>query len=287
MSTKAALKAAKAAIDAKKWDEARDQAKNVLEKDSQNYFAHLFLGRALDALAQFDDSANAYIAASTIKPNEVQAWLGLRGLYEKQGPAKVDETTKVGLKLAEIYTDTEDAHRAQSSVDKLVDFARKHGTPAQYARALHTQLPTSPVYSFLEGRLPNPSHTYLRISEIYETEEKNTIAKQINERKTRLGATLDGVTQQVKQEVYGQSELEDIYEKLIDWTNDDEQRREFEEKLLQRVYDHMVVLPTGKKAEKRDKVMKLARDMVVIKHPFLLAWQIELEWRSGLEVKAY
>lgn len=284
MSTKSALKAAKTAIEAKKWDEARDQATTVLDKDPQNYFAKLFLGRAYDGLAKFDDSATAYTDATNTKPNEAQAWLGLRGLYEKQGPAKVDENTKVGLKLAQIFTDAEDAHRAQSAINKSVDFARKHGKPAQYARALQLQLPSSPVYSFLEGRLPNPSLTYLRLAEIYETDEKQTISRDVAERRTRIGATLDGVTRQVKQEVYGNSELENIYEKIIDWTNDDEQRREYEEKLLQRVFDHMLVLPTGKKEEKREKVMKLAHDMVVIKHPFLLAWKIELEWRSGLEI---
>jgi len=64
-------------------------------------------------------------------------------------------------------------------------------------------------------------------------------------------------------------------------------RREYEEKLLERAYDTLLVLPTGEKAEKREKVMKLAHDMVVIKHPYLLAWNIELEWRSGMDVEAY
>jgi tetratricopeptide (TPR) repeat protein len=287
MSTKAALKAAKAAIDAKKWDEVCDHAAAVLEKDPQNYFAKLFLGLAYDGLGKFDDSVNAYQDAVKLKPNDAQALLGLRGLYEKQGPAKVDENTEVGLKLGELYAEADDAHRSQAAIDKLVDFARKHGKPAQYARALETQLPTSPVYYYLEGRLPNPSAIYLRIAEIHETAEAQTIKQQIAERRSRLGATLEGVTLQVKQEVYSQSPLEEVYKQIIDWTNDDEKRREFEEKLLQRVYDHMLVLPAGKKAEMRDKVMKLAHDMVVIKHPFLLAWQIELEWRSGLEVEAY
>lgn len=38
-STKAALKAAKAALDAQKYDEAVVQAQLVLASDSQNYFA--------------------------------------------------------------------------------------------------------------------------------------------------------------------------------------------------------------------------------------------------------
>ena len=71
------------------------------------------------------------------------------------------------------------------------------------------------------------------------------------------------------------------------WTRDDELRREYEEKLLARAYDTLMVLPAGEKAEKRAKVMKLAHDMVVIKHPNLLAWTLELEWRSGIEVEAH
>lgn len=103
MSTKAALKAAKAAIDTKKWDEAIEQANVVLEKDANNYFAKLFLGRANDALKKHDEAAAAYNDATRIKPDDAQAWLGLRGMYEGMGPAKVDENIEVGLKLAEIY----------------------------------------------------------------------------------------------------------------------------------------------------------------------------------------
>ncbi|KAF2868982.1 hypothetical protein BDV95DRAFT_498859 [Massariosphaeria phaeospora] len=287
MATKAALKAVKAAIDGKRWEEAIEQSNAVLEKDPQNYFSKLFLGRANDGLGKFEDAANAYNGATKIKPDDTQAWLGLRGLYEKQGPAKVDENTQVGLKLAQLYAEADDAHKSQSAIDKLVDHGRKHGTKSQYVRALATQLPTSPIYSFLEGRLPKPDAIYTRIAEIHEAEEAQTISKQIAERKTRIGATTEGTTIQVKQEVYSTSELEDVYQNIIDWTTDDDLRRIYEEKLLQRAYDNLLVLPAGKKLEKRDKVMKLAHDMVIIQHPFLLAWQIELEWRSGLDVEAY
>lgn len=103
MSTKSALKAAKAAIDAKKWDEAVEQADEALEKDPKNYFAKVFLGRANVGLQKHEEAAKAYNDATGIKPEDTQAWLGLRGLYEGMGPQKVDENTDVGLKLAELY----------------------------------------------------------------------------------------------------------------------------------------------------------------------------------------
>ena len=148
-------------------------------------------------------------------------------------------------------------------------------------------MPTSPIYSYLEGRLPNPALTYTRLAEIHEAEEASHIKRQIDERRSRLGATLEGTTLEVKNEVYGASPLEEIYQNIVDWTGDDAVRREYEEKLLQRAYDTLLVLPAGKKEEKREKVLKLAHDMVIIKHTYLLAWQIELEWRSGLAVEAY
>jgi hypothetical protein len=182
---------------------------------------------------------------------------------------------------------SDDAHKSQSAIDKLVDHARAHGTKPQYARALSIQLPSSPVYSYLEGRLPEPSKTLTRIADIHEAQEAATIKRLIEERRLRIGATLDGTTAAVKNEVYATSPLEGLYEEIINWTGDDELRREYEEKLLARCYDTLMVLPAGEKAEKRDKVMKLAHDMVVIKHPNLLAWTIELEWRSGMEVEVY
>lgn len=102
-SNKAALKAAKAAIDAQKWDDAITHATAVLENDPQNYFARLFLGRALDKQGKPDEAAKAYEEAAKIKPEDDQAWLGLRGVYEARGGERVDEHTRVGQKLAAIY----------------------------------------------------------------------------------------------------------------------------------------------------------------------------------------
>ncbi|GME51107.1 Antiviral protein [Neofusicoccum parvum] len=279
-STKAALKAAKAALDAQKWNDAIAQAEQVLESDPHNYFARLFLGRALDKKGSPAAAATAYDAAAALKPDDDQAWLGLRSLYEGLAAARVDEHTTVGLRLAEIYAAQDDAHRAQIAVDKAVDLARAHGSKQQYKRALELYLPTSAVYGFLEGRVPHPAATYTRIADIVEAEEKERVNKEIGERRTRLGARIGQVTTEVKREVYGQSPLEELYQSIVDWTGDDEVRRAYEEKLLLRAYEVLAVLPSGKKDEKREQVVKLAHGMVIIKHPFALAWRIELEWRD-------
>lgn len=175
---------------------------------------------------------------------------------------------------------SDDKHRCQDVVDKYVSFARKNGTRSQLKRALELHLPTCPLYNYLEGRIPHPSHTYLRLIEITESEEKEFINREIGERRTRLGAKIDLVTLEVKREAFKRSELEQLYKGIVDWSHEDETRRIYEEKLLERAYNLLKVLPSDEKAAKREEVARAARDMVIIKHPFELAWKIVLEWQD-------
>lgn len=157
---------------------------------------------------------------------------------------------------------------------------RNKGTRSQYKRALELHLPECPLYDFIQGRVPHPSHTYQRLVEISEAEEKEFVNSEIGERRTRLGARIDQVVLEVKREAFNRSQLEQLYQGIVDWSNDDEVRRTYEEKLLQRGYDLLAVLPFDKKPSKRGEVARAARDMVIIKHPFELAWKIALEWQD-------
>jgi superkiller protein 3 len=165
-------------------------------------------------------------------------------------------------------------------VDKYIKFAKKNGSRTQQKQALQLQLPTCRLYDALEGRVPHPADTYLRLIDIAEAEEREFINREIGERRTRLGAKIDQVTAEVKREAFRRTELDEYYRGVIDWSNDDEIRHKYEEKLLQRAYDLLVVLPRDKKSAKREEVYRSARDMVIIKHPFDLAWKIVLEWQD-------
>ncbi|KAI9676880.1 MAG: Superkiller protein 3 [Caeruleum heppii] len=282
MSTvKAALRAAKAAIDSQNYDEAVTQAEKVLADDPQNYHGNVFLGLAREKQQKHDASATAYRAATTIKPNDPLAWQGLISLYEKQGGRSVDGYKEAAVRLAEVYAEVDDKHKCQSVIDRYLLYARDNGTTRQYKDALEVTLPTSSIYETLEGRLPHPSHTYTRIAEIIETEEKERTNREIGARRTRLGAKVSQVTTEVKREVLGKSTLEDIYQNIIDWTNDDEVRRQYEEKLLRHAYDTLTTLPAEQKQLKRSRVEEVARGMVILKHPYPLAWHIVLEWKDA------
>lgn len=174
----------------------------------------------------------------------------------------------------------DEKERCQDVVNKYTKSARDKGTRAQYRQALELQLPSSPLYSFLEGRLPHPSHTYTRLIEITETEEKEFINREIGERRTRLGARIEQVTLEVKREAFKKNRMEELYQGIIDWTNDDAVRHQYEEKLLQRAYDELGFTHSRDKRVKRDEILRSAQGMVTIKHPFELAWNIVLEWQD-------
>lgn len=179
----------------------------------------------------------------------------------------------------------DDKTRCQSVVDKYIEFAKKYASRAQYKHALEILLPTGNVFEYLEGRIPNPAYAYIKIADISELDEKEYINTEIGHRRTRLGAKIDQVTVDVKREAFQSSELEDLYGCIIDWTDDDETRRLYEEKLLQHAYDALDMLEPSKKSGKREKVESLAKGLVILKHPFGLAWKITLEWKDVEEIK--
>lgn len=227
-----------------------------------------------------------YRSATGLRPQEIQAWQGLIKLFEKQSAKKLGEYQHAVVNLAQLYHDTDEQFKCQDVVDKFVDFARVNGDQPQYADALWIQLPESPLYAILEGRFPQPAKTYESIAHILETFEKKRINSLIGERRTRLGAKLSEVKLEVKREVYAQSKLEHIYRQLINWTNDDDLRRTYEEKLLQYSYERLLVASAGAEKEAaREKVLTLANGMVAIRYPYKLAWDIAIEWQDHKEVK--
>ncbi|EME40239.1 hypothetical protein DOTSEDRAFT_91457 [Dothistroma septosporum NZE10] len=285
MSTKAGLKAAKQALDNQQYDKAAEQAQAVLYSDSENHFAKLFLGRALEKQGKFEDAAKTYSSAAKAKPDDSQAWLGLCSVYEAQGAEKIAEYREAAVKVARIHADADDRDRCQLVIDKLVGFTKQHGNRFQQKKTLEVLLPGGPIYDFLEGRVQQPVITYMRLVEITEAEEAQRISKEITGRRTRIGAKLGQVTLDVKREVFGGSDLERLYQEVINWSSDDEMRRQYEEKLLQRAYDVLVVLSLDEKAGKLDQVLNLAEGMVIIHHPFQLAWDLVLETRDLDELR--
>ncbi|ROT35887.1 TPR-like protein [Sodiomyces alkalinus F11] len=287
-SVKAQLKSIADSVKQSKWDDAAQKANDLLETEPRNHQATIFLAFALDKKNRLDEAEKAYKSAASLKPQDSQAWQGVIKLYEKQGSTKVSRYREAALSLAAIWHQANDMYKCQDVIDKFIDFVKVHGDRVQYVEALEVILPESPIYAALEGRVPHPAKTYDTMAQIIETEEKKRINTLIGERRTRIGARINEVTSEVKREVLGQSKLPNIYQQLINWTNDDDTRRRYEEKLLQWWYEWLLVAQAGeKKAGALQMVQRLSLDMVIIKHPFRLAWDIVIDWKDGAQIKEW
>ena len=284
-SIKVALKAAKSALDAQNYGAATEEARKAIALDARSYHAQVFLGLALEKQNQYDASEIAYKTATSIKEKDLLAWQGLVSLYEKQAGQKLDDYHDAALRVAELHMEADDRIKCQTVIDTYTDNAKKYGTKAQYKHSLEILLPNSSIYGFLEGRIPQPASTYVKIIELVEAEEKAKINTEIGQRRTRLGAKIDRVTAEVRREIFEKSPLETLYSEVINWTHEDEVRREYEKKLLSRASETLAILPAALKTAKRQQVQKLAEGVVILKHPFLLAWKIHLEWQDVDEIE--
>lgn len=289
MSTKQLVKAAAEAIKKQSWDDAIEAAKNIIEKDSKSYQGHILLAYALDKKGRLEEAENTYLAATKLKPEEKEAWQGLVKLYPSLDTnKKFKQHQEAVLKLAEIFRDANDLQKCYETVDSFITYARTKAESSQYVDALDLILPGSPIYDAIEGRFGHVWRTYETQAQLTEQNEKKRINVLIGERRTRIGARISEVTLEVKREVYRQSRLSYTYAQLINWTNDDEVRRMYEEKLIQYCHDRLMAWPPGEEKEKElANVLKLANDMVIIKHPYKLAWDIAINWQDHKEIKEW
>ncbi|CAK7222222.1 Superkiller protein 3 [Sporothrix bragantina] len=282
---KAQLKAIGEALKQQRFDEAIQQARDVLETDSKSYQALIFLGFALDKSGKLDEAVPVYEEATRVKPVDAQGWQGLIQVYEKQGATSIPKYKEAALQLALIFRDAEDLFKCQGVVDKFVGFARSKGDSQQIVDALGIILPDSPIYPTLVGRVPGPAATYETIAKLVEKDEQRRINTLIGERRTRLGARLVDVTIEVKSEVFATSPLTHIYSELINWTRDDDLRHEYEEKMLAYRVERLGAFSGKRKEDELHEVVKFAKGMVIIKQPFQLAWDIAIDWEDHAEIR--
>ena len=110
--------------------------------------SHIFLGFVFDKKKALDDAETMYLAATTIKPGDLQGWQGLVSLYRRQGAKKMKQYQRAAIKLAEIFWNAKDAYKCQDVVDKFIDYARTDGDRQQYA-VVQGSSPCSAQMTFL------------------------------------------------------------------------------------------------------------------------------------------
>ncbi|KAK9330575.1 hypothetical protein V1520DRAFT_340134 [Lipomyces starkeyi] len=279
MSTvKKYLATAKIAIDKKDFENGREHCLSALEQDPKSFNALILLGFCETGLSSLNAAEKAYLEATAIKPESSFGWQGLLNVYEKG--ARVPEYLDVVKRLITIYKYEDDIIRCASMANKMRTFVSDKGSRQDKIEMLKFLLPDTTVFSFIEGRIPHPAETLQKLTELIESQDKETIQNAINKNRNKIGVNHAEVASKIKLKVYESSELEYYYRQLLNWSDDENQRREIEGKLLEFLYNKLLSVPFGSKDPIRGKIFELATGMLVVNSPVEHAWIIALEWQD-------
>ncbi|PVG02399.1 TPR-like protein [Serendipita vermifera] len=304
MAAKSNLKLARDFINKKDFRKAHDAASQVVLDDPTNYNGHVFLGLANLELGDSKKSEEAYLAATQLNAQQPLAWQGLSKLYEHT--EQWGNYAQSLLKLAELFSESADATKCAESIGKYIEIRRKHGTRRNVIDALSLLLETSPYYASLSTLPePDPSSSIYdvqmaiynslpvleEIIKLTEEDEAETINSEVNKRKTRIGAPpLAILRENVKQEIWSSSKLEDLYTEVLNHAKtSDDLRRSTEASLLQRRKQKLWSIPSAdsEKDKLRKEFMGMVDGMVLINIPNELAWTLYFEAKDNDDLDTY
>ncbi|KAH8828520.1 superkiller protein 3 [Flagelloscypha sp. PMI_526] len=295
------LKAAREAISKKDYSKAKDNASSALEYDPDNYNAHVFLALAYSELGQLDESEQSYRNAIQLNKDQLLAWQGLSKLYEKA--QKWSQYGDSLVELMNLFSVSDDATKCAETYQKLLDL-RRNGTRKEIIETLELILPQSRYYSTLSQLPPpdpsNPTATttaptqsaihdslpvLCEIIDLTEKEERLYFQKEVDKRRTRLGAGLPAQIQKdVGVEVWSDSQLPRFYSDVLNHAStSDELRRDIESRLLLYKQELLFALPTSSpiKSTLAQEVEELASGIVLLKIPDEIAWLLILDLKNA------
>ncbi|CDS02072.1 related to antiviral protein SKI3 [Sporisorium scitamineum] len=252
--TKQKLMQSRDALAKKDWSSAAEAATSVLEQESDNYNANVFLGLALLNQEKFDQSEAAYLKATQDHPTQLLAWQGLQKFYDQR--KSWDKLRDVLYTLLDLYNDAGDATKCAETLQRLLALEREEGGRKRVIDTLSLLLPDSKYYACLSSLdVPDQTQpektttfetqmaihvksldTLLEITELSEKWEADTIQKEADKRRMRLDGANKGkeaLTNEVRHEVFSVSRLPHLYESVLSHpAAQDELRIEVEAKLL-------------------------------------------------------
>ncbi|KIY52714.1 hypothetical protein FISHEDRAFT_69529 [Fistulina hepatica ATCC 64428] len=305
--TKSKLKASRDAITSKKYDQAKEAARAVLDYEPDNYNANIYLGKAALELGELEESEQAYQRAIATNPKQILAFQGISQLYERTG--KWEKYAGSLLRLAVMYIDTPE--KCAETLQKYIALQRERGTPTQISQALRLLLPGSEYYDTLSS-LPAPDHTnptsttthdiqcamynslpvLQEIVSILEAQETSSFNVEVDKQRQRLGAPgLDQIKLDVRLEMSASSQLPSYYDDIINHAHtSDELRRETEFKLIRMKQEYLFAIPTSNSDLKKSvatEVHSLADGAVVLGIPDEISWLIVIETKNTSTVEGY
>ncbi|SCW04619.1 LAFE_0H17546g1_1 [Lachancea fermentati] len=280
---KQCLKDAKNSLANEDYEDAIRESKRVLKLDSENYFAYVFLGKAYSCLNELRLSKESYQEAIAIQPNNNLAWKGLFMLLKNADviPTIVsfDEYFDLCGQYAEILSQLELPQI--ELINDIRDFRSRY-KDSQESFLRHMQ-PGTDMAERLSRHLISPQEALEGLLNILSARELQQVSKVVSRERLKISANDPDYNLKINTlawQIFKDSELDDLYQQLINVTDDDLHRRELESKWLEYRIKVLKSMPADLKPQFFNKMRTMVTDMIVIEHNSLLAWQFFFEWHD-------
>ncbi|TFK44590.1 superkiller protein 3 [Crucibulum laeve] len=305
------LKLARDALGKKDYVAAKKAANQVLDYEGDNYTAHVFLALSLLELGEFDESERIYRKAVELNPDQPLAYQGLSKFYERR--EHWDRYAESLMSLIDLYARLDDAVKCGEALQKFIDLRRSRGSKFELVEALSLLLPESSIHDVLlslpppdptnptstttfsiQFALQNSLNTLEEIVNLVEAEEEQTLHREVEKRRMRLGAAgPEQLKKEVGKEIWSKSRLPTLYTEILNHPNtSDELRREIDSKLLRFKYRLLHSIPgsvstDSYKAKTYGELEELVNGAVLLQSRDELAWIIFLENVDSEDIAGY
>lgn len=275
MSAKHYLKLTKGAIEADDPELALEYVQDVLEADSQNYFAYIFQGKAYQLLKQLDKALEAFVQATTIDADNLLGW---KGYF--QVAKSLDDYDRFFNVLADYLR--AQIKQGQSTAETLKDamnylnLHKLHENPDLYELYLRRIVPGSELHDLVGNYFGKGIDNLQKLIDLTLKKQADLAAKVVAKERLRLPKQLNFEQQkklnQLIWPIYEGSTLVDQFEEFLNICNEDELRVQYQELYLKYKYDLLKLGP-----EKQDllkDVKSMCEDLVLLKVPSLFVWSL-------------
>jgi superkiller protein 3 len=285
MSLKQCLKEAKKCLEANEPDAALASVDEALALDPQNYYAHIFAGKAHQLRHDPQRAAQCFERATALEPDTLLGW---KAYFQV---ARALDDIDLFLRVLAGYLERQIAQQVgvADTVKEAQNYLQRHDNPAWRERVLRASLPDGALGALTPATQPLfgglALHNLTQLVELVQRRERQEVQRLVAKERVRLPRTMlpehRAALSAVKWLVYRQLDLAALLEQLVSVCDDDGTRRHYEGVLLELKYDMLVAAPQKQRLQR--EVWRLAEGMVVVRHPSLLCWTVYFDW---LDVKS-
>lgn len=275
MSLKQLLKCAKAAIENQDPELALEYVRDALDIDKSCYFAYIFRGKSYQLLSQLDKATKAFEKAISLEPENLLGWKGYFQVAKSQDDYNHFFHVLTGYLQVLINQEIGTADAIKETYNYLN--ARKYQSDSElYEAFLRAILPETKLGELLDGAMGKPEETLKKLITLVKnrelTEVRQTLAKEKLKYPRVLTPAHKAQLNEVEWSIRKQSNLCQLYKEFLNYSQDDQLRREYEAEFLKYQYDILRVVP--EKLQLLQDIKVLCEDMVLVDTDDLFAWTL-------------